>query len=231
MVSKMVNEIDFNLHKISVIVPSMNEEENIFTVISNIPKDLVDEILVVDGFSKDETRQKAREAGADRIILQNGKGKGSALLTGLKEAKGDVIVFWDADIASTKPWMFYEVLKPVVTNKADFVKVNYSKTPGRVACLTTIPLLKRYFPEVARFGQPLAGEIVSKKDVLLKLGLEPNFGIEIGLLIDVVMNKYRAVEVDLRRKEHKHKTLRGLTPMAEQIVDVIFDRAKRYERL
>lgn len=217
--------------KISVIVPSLNEEERIPSVISNIPKDIINEILVVDGFSTDETIEKAKEAGADRIIFQDGKGKGSALLTGLKQAKGEVIVFFDADIINTKPWMFYKILKPVVIGFADFVKVNYSETPGRVACLTAIPLLKKYFPEVAKFGQPLSGEIASHKDILLKLGFEPNFGVEVGILIDVVMNKYNTVEVDLKRKDHKHQTLRDLIPMAEQIVNTIFDRAKRYGRL
>lgn len=215
---------------ISVIIPSLNEEKRIANVVSNVPRDLVTEILVVDGFSTDETIKMAKEAGADRIILQDGEGKGSALLTGLKQAKGDIVVFWDADIMNTQAWMFYKLLEPVLNGFADFVKANYSETPGRVACLATIPLLKRYFPEVARFGQPLSGEIASYKDIILKLGLEPHFGVEVGLLIDVVMNRYKIVEVDLKRKEHKHQTLRGLIPMAEQVMATIFDRAKKYGR-
>ena len=84
--------------KITAIVPTYNEGRYISYVVKNIPKDIVDEILIVDGFSFDETVKTALRDGADRIVYQEGDGKGNALRTGVKEAKGDVLVFWDGDI-------------------------------------------------------------------------------------------------------------------------------------
>lgn len=217
--------------KVTTIVPTYNEGRFISQVVKNIPKDVVDEILIVDGYSYDETVKTALRDGADRIVYQKGDGKGNALKTGLQEAKGDVIVFWDGDIISTKDWMFTKILVPVLTGDADFVKVNYSKTPGRVACLTAIPLAKRFFPEMARFGQPLSGEVAFRRNVLNDIQLESHYGVEIGLLIDTLMKKHRVKEVDLEIKKHKHKVVRRLTPMADQILETIFDRAKKYGRL
>ena len=51
------------------------------------------------------------------------------------------------------------------------------------------------------------------------------------MLIDLAKNGYSVEEVDLKKKEHKHQKLKNLVPMAEQIVDVIFDRAEKYGRL
>lgn len=216
--------------EISVIIPTLNEEENIFNVISNMPKNVIDEIIVVDGFSTDDTIRKAMRAGADKIILQKGKGKGSALKTGIEKAKGDIIVFWDADIKNTTPKMVYKLIEPILNKNCEFVKANYSKTPGRVSTLVAKPLLKAFFPEI-EFGHPLAGEVAFKKDIITNIELQPNFGIEIGMLIDVVMNNYKTKEIDLKIKEHDHKPLNELMNMSEEIIKVIFKKACEYRRL
>jgi glycosyltransferase involved in cell wall biosynthesis len=88
-------------NKVSIIIPAMNEEAGIRNTISSIPQSSISalgydlEIIVIDGNSTDCTRQVAREMGA-RVILQNGKGYGSAYKTGLKAASGKLIVTLDA---------------------------------------------------------------------------------------------------------------------------------------
>jgi glycosyltransferase involved in cell wall biosynthesis len=217
--------------KISVIIPTLNEEKYIPHVISNIPRNFADEIIVVDGFSSDDTITKARQAGADKIIYQNGEGKGSALRTGVEQATGDILIFWDADIRSTQKWMFPTITKPILENNIDFVKVNYSKTPGRVACLMAIPMLKKIFPELAEFGQPLSGEVAFKRPVLENINIEPHFGAEVGMLIDITMKGHKTEQVDLKTKKHKHHPVKKLTTMSEQIMETIINRAKKYNRL
>jgi len=71
----------------------LNEEKNLPIVLKDLPK--VDEIIVVDGYSEDDTVKIARRAGAK--IIYDDKGKGSALRKGLKAAKGDIIITMDAD--------------------------------------------------------------------------------------------------------------------------------------
>ncbi len=82
--------------KVSLIIPTLNEAESIGKVLQGIPKGLVDEILVVDGHSKDNTIEIVQKWG-HKVILQEGKGYGKAVSTGIKHASGDVVVLIDAD--------------------------------------------------------------------------------------------------------------------------------------
>ncbi|MBN2075012.1 MAG: glycosyltransferase [Dehalococcoidales bacterium] len=83
--------------KLTVIIPTFNEEHNIGVVLSGLP-DMVDEVLIVDGNSRDNTVDRVRELLPDaRIIYQPGKGKGDALRHGFNNAQGDIIVTIDAD--------------------------------------------------------------------------------------------------------------------------------------
>lgn len=82
--------------KVSVIIPSLNEVGAIREVLIQVPKDWVDEILVIDGHSQDGTVELVKKLGYD-LIFQEGKGFGSAIATGVKYAKGDVLIIINAD--------------------------------------------------------------------------------------------------------------------------------------
>lgn len=87
---------------ISVIIPALNEAENLQYVLPRIP-DWVDEVLLVDGNSTDDTVEVARSLCPDiRIVQQQGRGKGAALRTGFAAATSEIIVMLDAD-GSTDP--------------------------------------------------------------------------------------------------------------------------------
>lgn len=104
--------------KISVIVLAKNEEKTIGKVIFGAKK-YADELLVIDGHSKDKTRQIARKLEA-KVILDHGKGKGEAVRLGIKKAKGDTLVFIDAD-GSHDPQDIPKLIKPIFEGKADHV--------------------------------------------------------------------------------------------------------------
>ncbi len=83
--------------KVTVIIPTMNEEESIGEVLDSIPKDFAEvEMMIVDTNSKDRTREIAAEKGAI-IIDEPRRGYGRAYKTGFKEASGDIICTLDAD--------------------------------------------------------------------------------------------------------------------------------------
>lgn len=87
---------------ISVVIPTLNEAENLPFVLPYIPTE-IREVLLVDGHSTDRTVEVARELRPDiRIVQQEGRGKGAALRTGFAAATGDIIVMMDAD-GSTDP--------------------------------------------------------------------------------------------------------------------------------
>jgi len=106
---------------ISIIMPALNEESGISKTISEIPLDILPptEILVVDGFSTDKTREYAEKMGA-KILMEKKKGYGRAIRTGMKEAKGEIMVWIDADF--TYPAISIpKIVKPLLEKKADVV--------------------------------------------------------------------------------------------------------------
>ena len=88
--------------KISVVIPTLNEEKNLVHVLPKI-QGWIDEVILVDGHSSDQTIKVARELFPTvRVVMQEGRGKGAALRTGFAASTGDIIVMLDAD-GSTDP--------------------------------------------------------------------------------------------------------------------------------
>ncbi|AEH24174.1 dolichol-phosphate mannose synthase [Pyrococcus yayanosii CH1] len=101
------------------MVPAYNEAKRISGVLSRIP-DFVDEVIVVDDGSKDETADIAERHGANVVRLPKNRGKGAAMREGVKKATGDVIVFMDAD-GQHDPAEIERLILPIAENRADFV--------------------------------------------------------------------------------------------------------------
>jgi len=105
---------------ISVVIPTLNEAGNLPYVINTIP-DWVDEIIIVDGRSLDDTKRVAKVLRPDiRIVQQERPGKGAALLTGLEAAKGDILIVMDAD--GSMDGAEIEAFRDALIGGADYVK-------------------------------------------------------------------------------------------------------------
>ncbi|MDF5757260.1 glycosyltransferase family 2 protein [Spongiactinospora sp. TRM90649] len=105
---------------VSVVVPALNEAENLPHVFATLPH-WIDEIVLVDGNSVDDTVAVARRLRPNvRIVTQRGKGKGDALAAGFAACTGDIIVMIDAD-GSTDGREIIQFVGALVTG-ADFVK-------------------------------------------------------------------------------------------------------------
>jgi glycosyltransferase involved in cell wall biosynthesis len=106
---------------VSVIIAALNEEAAIGKVIDSVPKDLVDEIVVVDNGSRDRTAEVASAAGA-RVVKENIPGYGRAFRAGLRSISPqcEIVVFLDGD-GSDCPEMMDRLVAPIIDGTADFV--------------------------------------------------------------------------------------------------------------
>jgi glycosyltransferase involved in cell wall biosynthesis len=106
--------------RISVVIPARNEAQNLVHVLPSIPS-IVDEVILIDGHSTDDTIAIAqRLLPSIRIINQTGKGKGDALRIGFAACTGDIIVMLDADGSADPKEIPYFVAALVVGR--DFAK-------------------------------------------------------------------------------------------------------------
>ncbi|MGH1350043.1 MAG: glycosyltransferase family 2 protein [Methyloligellaceae bacterium] len=113
--------------RISVIIPALNEEKAIKNVLADIP-DWVDDVIVVDNGSTDETARVASSNGA-RVIHEPRRGYGQACLTGIQELKNcDIVVFLDGDY-SDYPNEMHLIVDPILNGAADLVLG--SRTAGK----------------------------------------------------------------------------------------------------
>ena len=83
---------------ITVIIPTLNEVECIETMLEELCQFNIDEVLVVDGHSTDGTPELVKKLGF-KVVMQEGRGYGNAVNTGLKHARGDIIIPMDADLS------------------------------------------------------------------------------------------------------------------------------------
>jgi len=216
---------------ITVIIPVLNEYPTVSSVIEFARKAPgVTEVIVVDDGSTDGTPQIAIEAGA-KVVTSTLMGKGASMEDGAWVAQNDVLVYLDGDLTELHDDLITRLTEPILQNKTGFVKARFTRSAGRVTILTARPLLKTFFPELNYVEQPLGGIIAARKSVLRNVRFESDYGVDVGLLLDVAMSGVTVEQVDIGHIQHDSQTLEALGDMARQVVRVILDRAGRYGRL
>ncbi len=125
--------------RVSLIIPTLNEAKNLPLVLPYIPLDVVDEVLLVDGRSKDNTIAVAKQLlPTIRVVYETKKGKGAALRCGYEQASGDILVVLDAD-GSNDPREIPRFVNALLEG-ADFVKGSrFAPTGGT----TDMPRLRK----------------------------------------------------------------------------------------
>lgn len=189
--------------KITVCIPTKNEADGIVKIITGV-KPHADEILVVDGHSRDQTTTLARQAGA-RVIFDNQKGKGDGLRTGIKYAHGDIIVFIDAD-GSHDPNDIPLLVDPIKANKADLVIASRAKGGSDEFHMKFNHLIRQWGSEFAAFIVNCRWKVdltdiqngfrAIKRDAALALNLNANdFDIEEEMVMKCLHHGYKIAEI------------------------------------
>ncbi|MEK7439823.1 MAG: glucosyl-3-phosphoglycerate synthase [Chloroflexota bacterium] len=243
---------------ISLALPALNEEKTVGKVIRTVKRalmeriPLLDEIVLIDSDSTDRTRQIAEKMDVpvhvhQQLLPQLGarRGKGEALWKSLLVTKGDIVVWIDTDIVNIHPRFVYGVVGPLLLNpKIKFVKGFYRRPlkvgdklqaggGGRVTELTARPLLNLFYPELSGVIQPLSGEYGGRRDALEQCAFFSGYGVETGLLIDM-LEKYglsSIAQVDLLERVHHSQPLEALSKMSFAIIQTVIRKLERhYER-
>ena len=235
--------------RISVVLPARDEATTIGAIVTAIRRDLVttglvDEVLVIDSRSRDETADVARSAGATVLPTQDvtsgiDDGKGGAMRTGIARMAGEIGIFLDADVREFGTAFVRGLLTPLLRRpELTLVKAFYDRpwspdgtTPeeaggGRVTELVARPLIARRTPEIGGFVQPLAGECAFVRSTVLDLPVVSGYGVDVALLLATVKRHGldRVAQVDLGRRLHRHQDLQALGRMALQVqaaVDIV----------
>lgn len=211
--------------KISVIIPTLNEEKTIAQIVQLCKKSkLVGEIIVVDDKSFDNTVEEAKKAGA-QVMLSTKLGKGASMRDGLLASKSPILVYLDGDVENYVPDIVEKMVSPLVKKKADFVKSTFSRQAGRVTELVAKPLLSMLFPKVTHFTQPLSGVIAGRRALFEKIKFEDDYGVDIGILLDMHLLGAKITEVNVGEIAHKMKPWHQLSKMSREVAKAILSRA------
>jgi len=217
--------------RLTVVIPVLNESRTIGDIVRFALKNpLVNEVLVVDDGSHDGTPELAERAGA-RVMTSSMLGKGASMEDGMREARGEFVLYLDGDLHGLSDDLIDHMTAPLLMGYGDFVKARFARAAGRVTVLTARPLLRTYFPELAALNQPLGGIMAARRSLLQQLRFENDYGADVGLLIDAAAAKARIVEVDIGRLEHDSQSLDALGEMATQVARTIVERAAEWGRL
>ncbi|MBU6391218.1 MAG: glycosyltransferase family 2 protein [Planctomycetota bacterium] len=194
--------------KISVIIPAYNEENAIDSVIRDIPKKMVDRIVVVDNGSKDNTFSKAQNAGA-YVVSEPMRGYGNACLKGLSGVNPDteIVVFLDGDY-SDYPEDMERLVHPIIGNKADITigsRLIGERGKGALllrACIGNkiATFLIRIFWGF-RFTDLGPFRAIRYKSLMQMDMKDKDFGWTVEMQIKAIINKFRIIEVPVRYRK------------------------------
>jgi glucosyl-3-phosphoglycerate synthase len=236
---------------VSVAIPARNEAATIGRIVRVLYRALhdrsrlIDEIVVIDGGSSDDTVAIAKDEGAivyaeDEVLPEAGPGagKGEGLWKSLHVCQGDIICWVDADIRNIHPRFVYGLIGPLLTDpQISYVKAFYERPirernvmrpsgGGRVTELLARPMINLFWPSLAGIVQPLSGEYAGRRELLEQVPFYSGYGVELGLLIDIAARcgMDAIAQVDLESRIHRNQDTQALSRMSFGIMQTALMR-------
>ncbi|MBN1404211.1 MAG: glucosyl-3-phosphoglycerate synthase [Opitutales bacterium] len=241
--------------KISLCIPTLNEEKTIGKEIVVFKSELmdryplIDEFAVIDSGSTDRTMEVSRSYGADTyfsgdILPEHGfkRGKGENLWKAIHQLKGDIIVYVDADIKNIHPRFVTGLVGPLLwKDSIQYVKAFYDRPlafsqgirpsgGGRVTEILVRPLFSLFFPELTALIQPLSGEYAVRREVLEAMPFPIGYGVETSHILDVYHKWGLGAfgQTDLDQRVHRNQSTLSLGKMSFGILQSFLRRIESF---
>lgn len=252
---KLVEEKKKKGLKISLCIPTLNEEKTIGKEIVIFKSELmeryplIDEFAVIDSGSEDKTLEVAASFGADTYLaadilpeVGDKRGKGENLWKAIYQLEGDIIIYVDADIKNIHPRFVTGIVAPLIYNdRVKYCKAFYdrpmaystgirSSGGGRVTEILIRPLFSLFFPELTALIQPLSGEFAVRREVLERIPFPIGYGVETAHILDVY-NEWGLeafAQCDLDQRVHRNQSTNALGKMSFGILQTFLNRLKNY---
>ncbi|HRE01721.1 MAG TPA: glucosyl-3-phosphoglycerate synthase [Ilumatobacteraceae bacterium] len=230
---------------VSVCIPCKNEAGTIGTLVEMLRSQLVDrhglvdELIVLDDNSTDDTAAIANRHGARVVPIATindrygpGTGKGNALWATVLASSGDFIVWCDGDVTTVEPSWFVGLLMPLLTtDDIALVKATYHRPTehgggGRTTELVARPLISLFMPELSGLHQPLSGEFAGRRTAIEEIPFVQGWGVEIAMLADIAerFGPASIAQVDVGDRLHRHQGLDTLGVQAAEVMATLLSR-------
>jgi glucosyl-3-phosphoglycerate synthase len=248
--------LEHKAEPITAVLPAREVADTVGQIVERLRTldPLIDRVVVVDANSRDGTAEVAARAGAEvhqeaDLLPEFGQvlGKGDAMWRALKVARGELVVYLDSDTRDFSPHFATGMLGPLLCEpEVQFVKAFFRRPylradgtefpadGGRVTELTARPLLSAFYPELAGFVQPLAGEVAARRTLFDRIPFATGYAVETAMLLharDVLGGTEGMAQVDLDVRLNRHQPLTQLGPMAYEVLRVILERLRTDGRL
>jgi glucosyl-3-phosphoglycerate synthase len=241
---------------ITVVLPAREVADTVGQIVERLRGlgPLIDQIVVVDADSADGTAAVAARAGAEvhqeaELAPEYGQvlGKGDAMWRALSVVRGEVVVYLDSDTRDFSPHFATGMLGPLLCRtdvefvkgffRRPYLRADGTELPadgGRVTELAARPLLSAFYPELAGFVQPLAGEVAARRSLFERITFATGYAVETAMLLrarDTLGGTGSMAQVNLDVRLNRHQPLRELGPMAYAVLRVVLERLRADGRL
>ena len=250
-IKKLVADKEKKGLRISLCIPTLNEEKTIGKEIVIFKSELmdryplIDEFAVIDSGSTDKTLEVAAAYGADvyfsgDILPSEGfkRGKGENLWKAIYQLDGDIIVYVDADISNIHPRFVTGLVGPLIArDEIQYVKAFYDRPlafsqgirpsgGGRVTEILVRPLFSLFFPELTALMQPLSGEYAVRRETLEAIPFPIGYGVETSHILDVYSKHglEAFAQTDLDQRIHRNQSTLDLGKMSFGILQSFLNR-------
>ncbi|MFZ5965827.1 MAG: glycosyltransferase family 2 protein [Bacillota bacterium] len=222
---------------ITVVMPAYNEGDRIGATLDALKKSKhVNRIVVIDDGSKDGTADIAAKKGAEVHRLEKNQGKGYALNYGIHYAvdTSEIVLLLDADLGDSAGEAD-KLISPIIEGLTD-VTIARFPAASKKGGFGLVKKLARYgvkFYTGQMIYTSLSGQRAFKSDVLKKLGILPvDYGVEVGMTIDILRMGYRIQEVDVNMTHRETgRDLQGFVHRGKQFYQISKTLLKKYREV